>query len=83
MQSEAMPSDRSSKDQGKESGPFANPDTRVALSGTLKRQVAKIGLQGDTPEPIIISFDDICAAKFRISDRIRKTPCEVRMTFAT
>jgi len=61
----------------KDSSPFSNPKTAVALSLNLACEVMKIGLQGNSPEPIIIGFEDICAAEFRISKRIQKTPCEV------
>lgn len=72
------PTKKTSSSSNKEKSPFANPKTSVALSDKLKNKVAKIGLKGDSEEPIIIDFEDICAAQFRISKGITKTPCEVR-----
>lgn len=61
----------------KEKCPFANPKTHVALSDGLTRKLKKMGMRGDSTDPIMIEFEDICAAEFRIRNRIMKTPCEV------
>jgi translation initiation factor 2 beta subunit (eIF-2beta)/eIF-5 len=62
----------------KEMNPFADPLTSVAMSDELRFKLQKMGIKGDSEEPILINFQDICAAAFRIGKGVYKTPCEVR-----
>ncbi|KAK3730603.1 hypothetical protein QZH41_018826 [Actinostola sp. cb2023] len=75
MEPEKKSSDISQKEKNH---PFANPRTSVALSDHLTNKMKKMGMKGDSEDPIIIDFQDICAAAFRIRKGITKTPCEVR-----
>lgn len=62
------------KDDGKKIH-FAEPS--VSKSDELRAHLQKMSLKGDTEEAVPISFEDICAAAFRICKGVAKTPCEV------
>ena len=54
--------------------PSTSPNTQLKRKN---KKAAQMSQSGETPEPVVVSFEDVTAAAFRIKNGTRCTPCTV------
>ena len=47
------------------------------ISKSIHPMIRRLTISGECEQPIVVNFEDISAAAFRIKNGIRRTPCEV------
>ncbi len=48
-----------------------------ALDGRVNKLKSLNPITGESDEPILVGFEDVSAAAFRIRQGVKKTPCDV------
>ena len=57
------------------------PSTSVTVTQQKRKnkKISQMTQSGETAEPVIVTFEDVTAASFRIKNGTRRTPCTVRI----
>lgn len=65
-------------DKDKEQKMPSSPSNLVRVGSGLVNKLALLNpVTGESDEPILVGFEDVSAAAYRIRKGIKKTPCEV------